>query len=116
MPTDPFEPPKEMGTCSDVFVGYVGDPDFHDGVIVRVGPREHQVLVVIRGASGCEYVVEFHGVKVIRLNKPEGMTLFAMTEMRTATGTRRFVFANWNYEDDARLEVEAEGFSVTLRR
>jgi hypothetical protein len=56
--------------------------------------------------------VEFYGVKAMQSNRPEGMMLYALTEMRTQTSARRFVFSNWEYDDDASLSVQAEGFSV----
>jgi hypothetical protein len=98
---------------SDDFVGYVGDPDFHDGAVVRVVADGDLACVVVRGASGQEYAVEFHGVKAVRSNRPEEMMIYALTEMRTLAAARRFVFSNWEDDDDASLEVEAEGFSIT---
>jgi hypothetical protein len=98
---------------SDEFVGYVGDPDFHDGCVLRVVAEGNLARIVVRGASGQQYAVEFHGVKVVQSKRPEGMTLYALSEMRTRASARRFVFSNWDDDDDASLEVEAEGFSVT---
>jgi hypothetical protein len=98
---------------SDHVVSYVGDSDFHDGGIVSVVADGNLAPVVVRGASGNEYAVEFYGVKKVQSNRPEGMMLYALTEMRTDTSARRFVFSNWEYDDDACLAVEAEGFSVT---
>jgi hypothetical protein len=98
---------------SEDFVAYVGDPDFHDGAVLGVVVDGDLARIVVRGASGQEYVVEFHGVKEVRSNRPEGMMLYALTEMRTGVGARRFVFSNWEPDDDANLEVEAESFSVT---
>jgi hypothetical protein len=97
---------------SDEFIGYVGDPDFHDGAVLHVVAEGNQARVVVRGASGHQYAVEFHGVKVVRSKRAEGMTLYALSEMRTRAFARRFVFSNWVEDDDASLEVEAEGFIV----
>jgi hypothetical protein len=98
---------------ADEFIGYVGDPDFHDGSLVRVIVEPDLVRVVLRGASGQEYVVEFRGGKVVHSNRPEGMMIYALTEMKARSPARRFVFANWEEDDDATLEVEAEDVSVT---
>ena len=97
---------------SDEFIGYVGDPDFHDGSVVSVTAERDLARVVVRGASEQEYVVEFRGVKAMRSNRPEGMMIYSLTEMRARSAARRFVFTNWDEDDDATLEVEAEDFSL----
>jgi hypothetical protein len=40
------------------------------------------------------------------------MMLYALTEMSDDPPMRRFVFANWDEESDARLEVRAESMAV----
>jgi hypothetical protein len=97
----------------DDFVGYVGDPDFHDGSILRVIADVDVVRVAVRGSSGQEFAVEFRGVEAVRANRPEGMMIYSLSEMRTRTAARLFVFTNWEVDDEASLEVEAEDFSVT---
>jgi hypothetical protein len=67
---------------SDEFIAYVGDPDFHDGAVVRVIRGQDLARVMVRGASGQEFVVEFRGVKAVRSNKPEDMRICALSEMR----------------------------------
>lgn len=95
------------------FVGYVGDADIHDGSIIEVEPRADRVMVRLAGASGRRYVVEFHGVERTRSNKAEGMRLYALVEMEAPAPLRRFVFANWDEEDDACLEVVASEFRLS---
>ena len=97
---------------SDEFVGYVGHPDFHDGTVMYVGSTSDGVVVDIDGASGQKFIVEFCGVTDMRSNHAEVMMLYGLVEMRTPRGTKRFVFANWDEESNAYLEVEAEGISV----
>jgi hypothetical protein len=97
----------------DQFIAYVGDPDFHDGHVLRVVREVDKACVVVRGASAREYAVEFRRVKTIKSNRPDGMMLYALVEMRGEPPIRRFVFANWDDEDDASLELEAEEFLVT---
>lgn len=94
------------------FIAYVGDPDFHDGSILTVDQDGGTVSVRVRGASGRVFVVEFTGVGAVKTNCPEGMLLYALTEVRTEPPMRRFVFANWDYDSKAQLEVDAAGFSV----
>ena len=97
---------------NDEFIGYVGNPDFHDGTVVSVRQEHDGASVSIRGASGQEYVVLFSGVKAVRATDPEGMIIYSMTEMRSQLPVRRFVFANWDEDDDSSLEIEAESFNV----
>jgi hypothetical protein len=97
---------------NSLFIGYVGEPDFHDGLILTVERIEDLVRVRIRCASGKVFVAEFSGVQTVKSNKPEGMTLYGLTEMRTQSPQRRFVFANWDEKDEASLEIDAEKFRV----
>ena len=96
------------------FVGYVGDPDFHDGSIVSVEESDGTVRVRVRGASGKLFVVDFSGVAEVRAFDPKGMKLYALSEMSCQPPLRLFVFANWDEESKARLEVEATGLAVSF--
>jgi hypothetical protein len=95
------------------FVGYLGDADFHDGSIVSVEQHDGTVSVRIRGVSGKLFVLDFSGVAEVRAVEPEGMILYALSEMSCRPPLRRFVFANWDDESKAHLEVEATGFAIS---
>jgi hypothetical protein len=84
------------------FARYVGSPDFHDGLVLRVSVEGNTAEVVVEGYSGREYVVLFEGVDEVELNEPEGMLLYSLSEMRASPPLRKFVFAN-NDEDHAGL-------------
>ena len=99
-----------MGDTS--FIGYVGEPDFHDGSVVAVERRDDSVRVRVRGASGKIFVAEFSGVHAVRSSMPEGMLLYALSEMQGQPPHRRFVFANSEEQDTAALEIDAERFRV----
>jgi len=99
---------------TSLFAGYVGDDDFHDGSILAVDRHDDTVRVRVRGASGKVFVIQFAGVCAVRANQAEGMTLYALSEMRCQPPVRRFVFANWDGESKAYLEVDAADFSVSL--
>ncbi len=94
------------------FVGYVGDADFHDGAVVAVEQHENTVRVRIRGYSGSAFVVEFGGVRALRAKRPEGMLLYALSELSSTPPLRRFAFANWDEESEAFLEVDAETIEI----
>jgi len=90
------------------FVGYVGDPDFHDGSVVAVEHQGDTARIRVRGASGKVFVVDFGAVRAVRANQAEGMVLYALSESRGEPPLRRFTFANWDEDSQAHLEVEAE--------
>src|SRR4051794_25394093 len=94
------------------FVGYVGDADFHDGSVWAVEHQGTTARVWVRGASGNVFVVEFGGVRAVRANQPEGMVLYALSELRGEPPLRRFAFANWDDDSPAHLEVDAETVAV----
>jgi len=41
--------------------------------------------------------------------------IYALTEVSTSRGARRFVFANWNEDGQARLEIEARAVTFESR-
>src|SRR5262249_33652778 len=94
------------------FVGYVGDADFHDGSVLSVEHEDRTVCVRVRGASGRVFVVEFGGGGALRSNHPEGMMLYALSELSGEPPLRRFAFVNWDDDGEAYLEVDAETVAV----
>ncbi len=94
------------------FIGYVGDPDFHDGMVLNVHSTNDIVQVRIRGASGKEFVAEFGAGRVAQSKKPVGMLLYALVEFGWEPPLRKFVFANWDEDDDATLEILAESLRI----
>jgi hypothetical protein len=94
------------------FVGYVGDADFHDGSVLAVEQQGGIVRVRVCGASGRVFVVEFGGVRAVRAARPEGMLLYALSELSCERPLRRFAFTNWDDDSDAYLEVESETITV----
>jgi hypothetical protein len=95
------------------FVAYVGPPELHDGYIVEVQRQNEKARVVIRGASGRLFAVEFCGVQSVKAHRAEGMLLYSLSEMKAAAPLRRFVFVNWDEEDDASLEIVARELSTS---
>jgi len=98
--------------ADSTFIGYVGDAAFHDGSVLTVEQHDDTTRVRVRGCSGKVFVVTFGGVRAVRAKRPEGMMLYALSEIRGEPPLRRFVFANWDDDDDASLEVDAENFAV----
>jgi len=94
------------------FVGYVGEPDFHDGSVLELERSDDSVRVRVRGNSGKTYFVTFRNVKQLRENRPEGMLLYALSELTGQPPIRRFVFANWDDDSESVIEVDAETIEI----
>jgi hypothetical protein len=104
---------RETALVADAsFVSYIGDADFHDGVVVAVERRDDTAHVRVQGASGKVFVVSFGGVRAIRAQQPEGMMLYALTELSAEPPLRQFVFANWDDDSPAYLAVDAETIEI----
>jgi hypothetical protein len=97
---------------SSAFVAYVGDPDFHDGEVLRVSNKHEHTSVWVRGYSSREYEIEFEGIQTVESFEPEGMDLYALSEMRAQPPLRRFEFANNSEEDRKSLAILATGFRI----
>jgi hypothetical protein len=97
---------------SDSTVRHLGPADFHDGSIESVERSADRVCVTVRGESGQRYSVTFSGVTDLHTVKPEGMLLYALSEVPAQGAVRRFSFTNWEDEDDARLEISAIGAQI----
>ncbi len=93
------------------FIAYIGDSDIHDGVVTGVEHIGGKASVTIESEEGRLLIVQFDGVKSVKANKPEGMKLYSLSEMKHPEN-RLFVFTNWEDEDDAYLEVIAEDYKI----
>jgi hypothetical protein len=94
------------------FVGYVGIPDLHDGIVLRVSFEGKTAEVVVEGYSGREHVIRLQGVDAVEMNAPEGMLLYSLSEMRGSPPLRRFVFANNEEDHPGFLTILALDFSI----
>jgi len=95
-----------------MFVGYVGDADFHDGSVLAVEHQGTTATVHVRGFSGKVFMIEFCGVTAVHANEPEGMELYALSEFSGEPPLRRFVFNNWDDDSPAHLKIDAETIAV----
>lgn len=97
---------------SEIFVAYVGDPDFHDGHVLRVSAEATTAEIVVEGYSGKKYSVFFEGVDEVQMNAPEGMELYSLSEMLASPPLREFVFTNNEEDHPGILRVIAKSFRV----
>jgi hypothetical protein len=96
------------------FVAYVGPADIHDGTVRVVEHAGATARVVVEGYSGNVYVFEFRGVVSVLAHQPEGMLLYAISEMTAPTPLRRFVFVNWHDDDKEGAEVALEVVALEM--
>ncbi|HEY0348940.1 MAG TPA: hypothetical protein VGC60_12380 [Pyrinomonadaceae bacterium] len=89
------------------FVRYLNEPDIHDGVVKDVVHGGGHCSVFVRTAQGREIKFEFVDVSSVEMNRPEGMVLYSLSEMKEVPPNRKFVFTNWDEQNDARLEIVA---------
>jgi hypothetical protein len=97
---------------SEGFIAYVGPPELHDGAIVQVQESNEGIEVSVQGDDGKPFVIAFSGVRSISSNRPEGMILYGLAEMKDEGPGRKFVFLNWDEKDEAKLEIIAADFAV----
>jgi hypothetical protein len=74
------------------FVGYVGPSEIHDATIERVDAEPNRLVVIVRSgaASGARLRIEFSEPVKVECERPVGMTLYALAELRGGRGQRRF--------------------------
>jgi hypothetical protein len=94
------------------FIGYVGSPAVHDGILLRVCVEGDSVEVVIQGYGGQEHVVLFEGVDSVEMKAPEGMVLYSISEMRATPPLRKFVFIKSEEDHPGCLSVWAKDFCI----
>ena len=98
---------------NDAFVQYLNNDDVHDGVVRKVSETPGRLSVSVETPDGRLVAFEFTGVRHVKQNRPEGMLLYSLTELRETAPLRKFIFTNWNEEDDAFLEVTALAVAST---
>ena len=94
------------------FVGYINEPDIHDGVILKVEQSDTKVRVLVRSYESQLYAFEFDLVQSVKSFEPKGMMLYSLTEMAAEEPFRRFVFGNWDEEGKGLLEVVAQRIGI----
>lgn len=98
---------------NNVFVQYLNSDDVHDGIIRRVSEDADRLRVLVETADGRVVIFEFTGVRHVKQNRPEGMLLYSLSELRESAPLRKFIFTNSEEEDDAFLEVTALAIAST---
>lgn len=108
----PYVPRVNKNAQGD-FMGYVGSAFVHDAIIKHVEQTNDTVTVELQTCEKKLVAIRFTGVKSVISNKPEGMVLYALSEMFYEVELlRRFVFVNSDEENDSALEIIATDFVI----
>jgi hypothetical protein len=89
------------------FLRYLSNDDVHDASVRAVTRNDNELRVVLQTADGRLLAFEFNDVQSLKMHRPEGMVLYSLSEMEASPPYRKFVFTNWDEEDDACLEILA---------
>lgn len=89
-------------------IGYIGDYRIHDSSIKAIVSDEDTIQVSLITEDNEMISAKFVGVKSVESNKAEGMIIYSIVEKEEKSHFRKFVFVNWDEEDDASLEVIAQ--------
>ena len=98
------------------FIGYIQEPDVHDGVIISAtyksgflrslfDKRKVQVLVLTHEER--LFGIWFTRVRSANIRNADGMRLYSISEMHATPPFRRFVFVDWEEPSDRHCEVVA---------
>ena len=90
------------------FLGYIAEPDVHDGVILRVEKNGDVLRVLVKANDGRLHVITFLQVHSAEMHEPEGMILYSLSEMTADPPYRRFEFTNWEEDGGGSLQVLAK--------
>ena len=93
----------------DRFVRYVGPTSIRDAVVQSVEMRDNQLAVVlVTQDEQTALRLLFRDVAHVEQERPVGMRLYALAELRSEDGTRRrFSFANSDEDSTCRLALLA---------
>ncbi|HEY0765408.1 MAG TPA: hypothetical protein VGD61_23725 [Pyrinomonadaceae bacterium] len=104
------------------FIGYIQEPDVHDGVIVKATYKsgflrsvfyQRVVLVVVLTEEKRLFVIRFGRVRSASIITVDGMILYSLSEMYATPPLRKFVFVDWEEESNRRCEVVAREIEST---
>jgi hypothetical protein len=98
-------------------ITYVGPPELQNGHVIAFQRNGDRATVRVCGVDGREVTIQFAGVADVAVQRPEGMLLHGIAELRPGdlgqpNALRHFVFANEEEWDDAYLEIAARDFWI----
>jgi hypothetical protein len=104
------------------FIGYIEEPDVHDGVIVTATYKngflrsvfdKRAVLVLVLTHEERLFVIRFSRVRSANIMNADGMRLYSLSEMHAPPPFRKFVFVDSDEKGNRHCEVEAREIAST---
>jgi hypothetical protein len=89
------------------FIGYIGDYRIHDGRVQSIKSDKDNIQVSLITEDKNIVKVTFIEAKLVKSNNAEDMIVYSISEMEEQLPFRKFVFVNWDEEDDSSLEIVA---------
>ncbi|HEU4934258.1 MAG TPA: hypothetical protein VFT48_19370 [Pyrinomonadaceae bacterium] len=98
------------------FIGYIQEPDVHDGVIVKATYKsgflrsvfdKRVVTVIVLTYEERLFVIWFSRVRSASIINADGMRLYSLSEMHATPPCRRFVFVDSEEKSNRYCEVVA---------
>lgn len=93
---------------NEKFIGYIGDYRIHDSKIKAIESDKDSIQVSLISEDNEIIRVKFVEVKSVKSNNAESMILYSISEMEEQPPFRKFVFVNWDEEDDSSLEIVSQ--------
>jgi len=94
------------------FIGYIRNYKVHDSKVEKIIKNGNDVTVLLKSQEGESINVRFSSVQEVVEERPIGMILYAICEMKHIAPYRKFVFANTDEEDVASLIVVAHEYHI----
>jgi len=85
-----------------------GPAAVHDSHVADVTCAADRCVVTLNPVDGSAIEVEFEGVRLVTQVDPIGMMLYSINQVLSESGSRTFIFVNWDDNDERRLEVSAD--------
>jgi hypothetical protein len=104
------------------FIGYIQEPDVHDGVIVKATYKsgflrsvfdKRVVMVLVLTYEERLFVIRFSRVRSASIMNVDGMRLYSLSEMHATPPLRRFVFVDSEEKSNRHCEVVAREIAIT---
>lgn len=89
------------------FIGYIGDYRIHDSRVKAIKSDKDNIQVSLITEDKNIVIVTFIEAKSVKSKNAEDMIIYSISEMEEQLPFRKFVFVNWDEEDDSSLEIVA---------
>jgi hypothetical protein len=95
------------------FIRYVGPPTIHDSTFLLFQKAESDSFDVhLKSADGDIIILRFIDVSDITYSKPEGMFVYALSEVTCDLGLHRYIFVNSEEDSESFFEITCKEIQI----